>query len=251
MKKIFCFLIVLFFCITGFAQEVSKKRVFNVVYFFDYQPFSWIDKDNNMKGILVETLEESLRKKMGFLVVHKGYPWARAQNYVKVGTADAFVTVPTPERKKYTLISKKPVLVATFTLFVNKNHKEIKSLKKVKSIKELKKFKLIHYLGSGWAKKNLKGMNVAWESSLKYTLKMLSINDKVVFVDTSQVIRYNIKKYKYTDKIIEVKNILDTTSFNLCVSKKSKHKNILNKFDKVIKQMKKDGALNKIYNKYR
>ncbi len=64
-------------------------------------------------------------------------------------------------------------------------------------------------------------------------------------------IRYNIKKLGYQDRIIELPNIIDSAPFRFCIGKKSTYVNILSKFDETIKEMKKDGKLQKIYDNYK
>ena len=100
-----------------------------------------------MNGILIDVLTEAIQTQMGIQVSHEGYPWARAQMMVKLNKADAFVTVPTPERSSYTEISTEPVILATFTLFVSKKNKQIKALQTVKTLSDLTNFNLVHYIG--------------------------------------------------------------------------------------------------------
>ncbi len=62
-------------------------------------------------------------------------------------------------------------------------------------------------------------------------------NSNNIFIDVSQVVRCNIKKIGYQDQLLELPNIIDSASFNLCVGKKSSNVNILPKFDATIKTM--------------
>jgi len=245
MKKMVLFFIILLPSYT-FSQSVMK-----IVYFDNYPPFSWKDA-NKMNGILIDVLNEAIEKRMKIPISHKGYPWARAQKLVKHGLADAFVTVPTPARKEYTLISNETVILATFNLFVKVGNPIIEELKKVKEISELKKYNVGSYIGSGWFKKNFidKGIPGDLAPSLDMVLNKL-INERIdVFIDTSQVIRFRIKKLGYKKEIVELPNVLDSATFNLCIGKKSFYTNILSEFDKTLIKMKSDGSLKKIYDKY-
>jgi len=244
MKKLLFFLITIFISTPAFPQSTLK-----LVYFENYSPFSW-KENNQMYGILIDVLNEALQTRMGIPVKHEGYPWQRAQIMVKRNIADAFATVPTPERKEYTVISNEPVVLATFTMFINKQSSKIEQFKKIKTIDDLKHFELGQYIGSGWAKKKLSNMKVMWTTKLDSVLKMLLHHRFDIFIDTSQVIRYNIKKMGYQNQIIEIPTILDSAPFSLCIGKKSPYVNILLKFDKTIKEMREDGKLQAIYNKY-
>jgi len=245
MKILLLFLITTFISSPAFPQSTLK-----LVYFENYSPFSW-KENNQMHGILIDVLNEALQTRMGIPVTHDGYPWQRAQVMVKNNKADAFATVPSPERKEYTAISDEPVVLATFTMFINKNDSKIEQFKKIKKIDDLKHFELGHYIGSGWAKKKLANMKVMWTPKLNFVLKMLVNQRFDIFIDTSQVVRYNIKKLGYQNQIIELPIVLDYAPFKLCIGKKSPYVNILLKFDKTIKEMKKDGKLQAIYNNYK
>jgi len=245
MKKAFFLLTIVLI-----STAASAQKPVNLVYFENYAPFSW-KENNQMHGILINVLNEAIQMRMGIPVSHSGYPWARAQNRVKNNKSDAFVTVPTPERKTYTEISTEPIVLATFTLFVKKGNSKIENIRTVKAISDLQKFTLGHYIGSGWAKKNLGNMNVSWTSKLDNTLTMLIKGRFEIFVDTSQVVRFTIKKLNYQGQIVELPNIVDSAPFNLCIGKESPYVNILPKFDKTLKDMKKDGKLQKIYDNYK
>jgi polar amino acid transport system substrate-binding protein len=244
--------ILMFVFITTFFSTPAafSESTLKLVYFEDYAPFSW-KKNNQMYGILIDVLNEALQKRIGVSLKHEGYPWKRAQIMVRRNIADAFATVPTPERKEYTLISNEPVVLATFTMFINKNDSKIEQYKKIKTIDDLKPYKLGQYIGSGWANKKLADMKVMWTSKLSSVLTMLVHHRFDIFIDTSQVIRYTIKTMGYQNQIIELPAILDSAPFKLCIGKKSPYVKILLKFDEAINGMREDGSLQAIYNKYK
>ena len=243
-------ILLLFILTTFISTPAFPKNPLKLVYFESYAPFSW-KENNQMHGILIDVLNEALQKRMEIPVIHEGYPWKRAQIMVKRNIADAFATVPTPERKEYTVISNEPVVLATFKMFINKNDPKIEQYKKIKTINDLKPFKLGQYIGSGWAQKSLANMKVMWTSKLDSVLTMLLHNRFDIFIDTSQVIHYNLKQMGYQNQIIELPTILDFVPFKLCIGKKSSYVNTVLKFDTTIKEMKKDNKLQEIYDKYK
>ena len=139
-KKLLFAIIFLSYTVPAFAQGTMK-----IVYANNIPPFFW-ESDGQMHGILTDVLTESIQTRMGIPVTHRGYPWARAQKMVKDGDADAFATVPTPERRTYAEVSGEPVVVATFTLFVKAGSPKTEDLKNVRKTSDLKGFKIGHYL---------------------------------------------------------------------------------------------------------
>jgi len=248
MNKMKNLIFVLIF--TLFSTPLYAQNTIKLVYGNNFPPFSWED-NKQMQGILIDVLTEAIQTRMGISVSHEGYPWKRAQMMVREGNADAFATVSTPERRTYTEVSKEPVVVATFTLFVKADNPKIGELKNIRKLSNLKGYKIGHYRGSGWAKKNLAGMNVDIANTLDLTLKKLVSGRFDVFIDVSQVIRYRIRELGWQNQITELPNIIDSSTFNLCIGKKSSYANILQKFDETISRMREDGKLQEIYDKYK
>ncbi len=245
MKKLIFIIILSFFSTPVFAQDTMK-----LVYFHNFPPFSW-EENKQMQGILIDVVTQALHSRMGISVTHKGYPWTRAQKMVKVGEADAFVTVPTPKRKAYTEISKEPVVVAMFRLFVKVGNSKIEDLKNVRKVSDLKEFSMGNYMGNGWADKNLAGMDVDLATTLDITLQKLVKGRFDVWPGVSQVARYRIKELGFQDQLTELPNIIDSSTFNLCIGKISPYVNILPKFDETLRKMREDGKLEEIYDKYK
>ncbi len=223
-----------------------------IVYYNAYAPFSF-EENGIMKGILVDVLDEALNKRMKLIILHEGYPWARAQEKVKSGNADAFVTIPTPERLTYTNASKQAVISAPVYLFTRAGSPKLNDLKKVESIPDLHEFLIGVYIGHGWAKQKLEpaGINLSWAPNIENLFTMV-VNDRIdATIDIEPVMLYMIKKLGYSGKIIAVPVKLDHSSWHLCIAKTSSFIDILPKFDKVITDMHYDGSLDAIYKKYR
>ncbi|OQY59925.1 MAG: hypothetical protein B6245_04100 [Desulfobacteraceae bacterium 4572_88] len=247
MKKI-----ALLICFIFIAVPASAQKAMKVVYFDNYQPFSWFDEQQGMRGILIDVLNEIIGKRMKISLAHEGYPWARAQKMVRHGKADAFVTVPTPERRSYTNVSSEPVTVVNVGLFTKKGNPKMEQMRNIRGIADLKDFSLISYLGAGWAKKNFKGFEVEWADNLDVALKMLAKGRSDIFAQPAKVVLFNIKKQGYQDQIVQVPDVtLDSIDFKLCVGKESPHGKILPEFDDAMKGIRTDGTLEAIYAKYK
>lgn len=223
-----------------FSTSAFTKNTMKLVYFDNYAPFSW-EVNSKMKGILIDVITEAVEVEMGIQVSHEGYPWARAQKMVLINEADAFVTVPTPERRRFTEISTEPVISVDFSIFVSKENTNIETLNNVKTVSDLSGFRLVNYIGNGWAKHNLSNMDVFWVPTLTDVIHLLANNQYDAFVDVSQVVRFNLQRLGYQEEVIEFSNTIDSTSFNLCIGKKSPYLSILPKFNEIIRKMKKSG----------
>lgn len=123
-------------------------------------------------------------------------------------------------------------------------------LKKIRKLSDLKDFKLLDYQGNGWAKKNLYDFNVDWYAKIDDVLLKLVQGEENVFVHTSQVANYNINKLGLQKQIIEIPIVLESVDFNLCIRNNSPYINIITEFDEIIRKMREDGRLQKIYDKY-
>lgn len=245
MKKVLITYLILIIAISNLVSDE-----FTFTYFENYPPLSW-KSDNEVKGIFIDIINEVIRERMGLKVVHKAFPWKRAQLLVKNCQADGFITVPTEERLEYIKINNIPVYTVEFTIFVNKDNKNLDSISKIKKMEELSKYKIVHYLGSGWAKSVLGDYNIHWTRTLDDSLLLLYLNRVDIFIDPRDIILYNIKKNNYSDKIIEINHVLDEKKFMLCIGIKSKFISYIDEFDFHLSEMEKDGTIRKILSKYR
>jgi len=247
MKKVFFILMTVFLSTASFAQQPMK-----IVYFNTFQPLSWEDKDNQMKGILIDAMNEAVLKRMGIPLSHQGFPWERAQMMVKEGEADAYITIPTPERRTYTEVSNEAIIVATLKMYARADSPKLEDLKKIKTPADMKAFAIGTYIGNGWAKKNLidAGIEVDTVPSYDQSLQKLVAGRIDVVIGISPAIRYSIKNLELKNKVLELPNGLDSTEWRLCIGKKSPFANILPKFDETIREMRKEGKLMEIQSKY-
>ena len=247
MKEI-GFVFLLFFCFLAdalYAQEEMK-----IVYFDNYPPFSWKNDSGIMQGILIDVLNEAIQAQMRIRISHEGYPWARAQQRVRNEESDAFVTVPTAERREYTVISTEAVVTADVTMFTRKGHPKIDEFRKIKTFSDLKGFKLIDYIGNGWAETRLAGFDRDLCSKMDNVFFMLGRGRGDLFVQSSQVGNYTIKKLKLYNQIVEIPNVLESTPFHLCIGEKSSYAKIIAGFDETLRKMRESGKLQQISDKY-
>jgi len=230
------------------AQAAETLRM---VYFDNFPPYSWIE-NGQIRGILPDVAREVLERKLGVATTHEGMPWARAQEMVKIGKADGFISVPTDQRRSYAQISTESVIVLGNSLFVPAASQNLEALRAVKSLDDLKSFALLDYIGDGWGKEMLAGMQVHYAPSLDQVLRMLAMNRGDGFLQVDLVVLHAIKKLGLGDKIVEIQiPAIPAAPFHLCLGNQSGFRGLLPAFDAALKAMKTDGTLEGIIKNYK
>ncbi|WDP90861.1 MAG: transporter substrate-binding domain-containing protein [Desulfobacter sp.] len=238
---------IIFFLILLFPS-FSRSEPMKFAYFDNYPPRSY-RTEGKMTGIIIDIIDIVVKDRMGIDVIHEGFPWARAQVMVKNGEFDAFVTVPTPERRTYTFISREPLFKFETFIAAPADHNKLYELKQVTSVDGLKDFKLVDYLGNGWAKKALKELNVYWLPNYEAIFTFL-LQGKADAVIVSEVGINTIKNCGYQDSVVVLPHPISSIGFYLCVGKRSAYKEILKDFDSEIKKAKDEGIIKKIIDSY-
>ncbi|MDA3902655.1 MAG: transporter substrate-binding domain-containing protein [Desulfuromusa sp.] len=241
-------MLIISFLLVSVMGTVEAAEPMKIAYMDTYPPRSW-EEDGQMKGILVDVMNEVLQNRLGISLAHEGYPWARAQIMVKQGLADAFITIPTEERESYTEISQQPVLQFELFLSTSKDHPKLKELKQIKTLKELKPFKIVEYYGNGFAKKTFKGFDVEWLPEISAVYPFLASGKADVLLLSDRGI-FDLNRLGYQDRIIVLPQALYQLKFHLCIGKKSPFRTILPEVDKILSQMAVDGTLKKIIDRY-
>ncbi len=248
-KIVVCFVTVV---ISLFAASLHAKDTMLFVYYSDYAPFGWIE-DGKMQGLYIDIVNEAFTNRSGIPIEHEGYPWKRAQNMVRKGKADGYCTVVTPERLTFSYASEESIIEVNFKIYAPVGSPRLNLLREVKSIPELKSFKLVDYRGSGWAEKNLSGLDMHWLNTNIQVWKYLMKGRADATVKNEWTTRHVLKKLGYQDKIVELPNNINEKpiTFNIFIGKKSPFAKYREQVNDKIRQMKQDGTLERIYDKYR
>jgi len=221
-----------------------------LVYFYDYPPLSWSEEPGQISGIFVDLLQHALHTRMGLSLQHKGLPWARAQKMVRQGDADALCTIPTPERREYCRVSEEAVLMGSMKMVVKKGSDHLRRLGLVRHVDDLEGMRLGSYIGSGWAKKQLAGLDVHWTRTLEQTLRMLLLGRIQVTIEMEPVVNYMIHQLGYGKQLVVLDPPLDRVSFHLLIGKHSEFVGVLPRFDQIMRDMKADGTAERILASY-
>ena len=222
----------------------------------DYKPYVYKDIDGKVKGVFKDLMVE-IFKRMDIPLKYDVFPWKRTQKYVKEGKADGMVTVPTKERLKF-LYATDPLVITHEKIFTRRDNPRIEEIKKIKNVEQFKGFKVIDYIGAGWAKEHYKGFDVVWAPNQTSVFLMLANKRADIYMANEFIAISNIKKLirekpqyaKNLKKIIICSNSLIKLDFSLLIRKNSAYSHIIPLFNKTLKEMKKDGTYDKILKKY-
>ncbi|MCW8943552.1 MAG: ABC transporter substrate-binding protein [Sedimenticola sp.] len=247
--RVLSLICLIFSTLTASAEQITFKLSHD-----EYKPFHWYDQASGKTvGLFVDLTDEVLVNRLGWKVVYSEYSWARAQQEVRTGTEDAYISTPTPERRSYTTSTKTPLLMMDKTIFTYNGHPQLEAMHKIKSLSELKPYALIDYLGNGWTEKNLvkeNGLDVEFSGVFGTVLKKLALKRGDILVENPQLVFYNLKLLGLQDKVVKVPVTFDTAPFTFCISKKSPFAEKAELIDDAIKAMISDGTYERIIKKW-
>jgi polar amino acid transport system substrate-binding protein len=213
-----------------------------MVYAEEFSPYSY-RQNGQLKGILVDIVEEVLVRRLRLSVEHSGYPWTRAQILVQRGEADAFVTVATEERRAYTVPSSEWVTQGRLALFARRNHPKLAQFRGIKGVQDLKGVRIGTYYGNSWAKSKLGAMDMQFAKDRDGALRMLVADRFDLMVDASNPTQYALKALGLEQVVTQLPVTLDTSETYLCVGKHSFLVDYLPRIDRVLRKMKLDKSL--------
>lgn len=217
----------------------------------DYRPYSFFDK--GPKGLEIDILNRVLEQEMGIKLHHEILPWKRAQENVKKGHFDAFVSVSIPARSIYSKHSQIPVAYWQVSLFTRSN-KSLNTSAEAFTIDELKAMSSLSLgalRGNGWIEQHLQDANIQYASSMHSLVNMLIKGRVDAIPDNSYTLGYYLKQFHRDAHITELPIQDSKVPMYLHVSKKSPYLKYLDKFDNVLKRLNEEGELEKLYRKYR
>lgn len=224
---------------------VAQTGVVQMVYAEEFAPHSY-RQNGQLKGILVDIVEEVLVRRLRLSVEHSGYPWMRAQLMVQRGEADAFVTVATQERRAYTVPSSEWVTQGRLALFARRNHPKFAQFLAIKGIQDLKGVQIGSYLGNSWVKSKLGAMDMQFAKDRDGALRMLVADRFDLMVDASNPTQYALKALGLEQVVTELPVVLDTSETYLCVGKHSFLLEYLPHIDRELRKMKLDKSLERL-----
>ena len=264
------------------SYEIAERRcpikrllffflvVFTIVYASEQRPFIWVDdedycpaiyKDANGRpaGIFNDILTEAF-KRLGIELKKEVYPWKRAQKLVLEKKADGMVTLYTKQRKKY-MVATKPIWYIKETIFFRRDNPKACKILKINSFEDMKDLVLVETMGSGWAREQFEKhgiKHVFWVPTVDSAFNVLAKGRADIYM-MYDINAYNIlmKKQESEDplaeefqQIVAIAPTFASLPFRLLIRKDSPYANIIERFNEVIEEMKRDGTYKRIKMKY-
>lgn len=241
------------FLTCGFSSMAHGSEPLRIAY-PEFIPFHYTDDHGKIRGFFYDILEEALRNRMNIQLEWSSYPWARCQENVRNGKEDAFITVPTAERKEYTTTHEKPFYRKPLHIFTYAGQPRQAEILKIREIDDLRKydFSVITYSGNGWHEKNVKSLGIKTyeSSSLENIWHMLALKRGDIVIEWPVAALPDINRLQLGDKVYDTKNVLASMPFHLMIRKGSKFDASLNEFEATIAAMKRDGTMKAILKRY-
>jgi len=212
----------------------------------DYPPYEFEHPDGDKRGFDVEVVEEAFRR-VGLPAVFEFYPWARALQMTKDGEVTALLScVDTLERRSF-LIMSEPISASTRIFLVRKEY-DGPSFTSYENLGGLNIGAVKGYVSSGDLTRH--GIQHDLSVTDAAALKKLAKGRIDVLNTTLERSQYLIDRLDMKGRFkwfVQFKK-----DYHLCFSKNRPGvKELIVRFNTVLKSIKEDGTYGRIHNKYR
>ena len=244
MKKKLVACLLFLFPLFAFASQAQAETV-KVVFDTAYAPFEFKDSDQVYKGIDVEILDKVAE--INGWTLEKSFPgFDAAVNAVQAGQADAIMAGMTKTKEREQVFAMSDTYYDTKVVIATKKANKITSYDQLKG-------KTVG-VKNGTAAQRFLQKN---KDQYGYTIKTFDTSDLMnnslstgavdAIMDDQPVIEYAIKQGQDLSINIEGEAV---GSFAFGVKKDGSHENLIKQFNTALAQMKKDGTLDQIIEKW-
>jgi len=220
----------------------------------EFQPFFAESEKGEVQGFFYDIVTEALEKRMGLETAWTALPWKRCQEYVKSGEFDAMITVPTRERGAYSETHPDPFYLKELKLFTYAGHARLNAIVAIQTLSDIRRggYSVITYSGNGWHKRHLASLGVPTHETpiVRNVWRMLAAKRGDLVIEWPQGAYPDIRDLGLENRIVETAVALDAMPFHLLISKKSTYRDLLPRFNEVIKTMQTDGTIDGILTRY-
>ena len=229
------------------GRAVADKEL--VILSSNYPPHIY-EENGVIKGLRVELLAE-LFKRMGYTYVPKIMPWARAVTMIKVGQADGICSIwYKPEREAYLSYPKFPYVLEVQGIYQRAGTREIH----YKSLLDFKGMKIGTIRGFAYPKEFMKSplFKIETVATDKQNFIKLAMGRLDIVIGDSVVGDYTIQQEDLRDKVFRNKNNYDKGFWGYVAFSKKRPdaKHLADEYDRVMKDLIKEGFYSKIFLKY-
>lgn len=212
------------FLLANVINSVKADSI-TIVYADSWAPMSYGSQEA-VQGVLPTIVETLLADILQYKVTHLGVPWNRAQQMVENGTADGFVTTPTPHRLTFASSTKAPLHQLKFQAFTLAQTDISNTLLKYENTQKLPTgIKFCDVIGNSWAETFYAQHGITYfaTTDINNCLKMIERNRADVLIHSRAVTSMKLKKLGLEKKIQPLPTVYKTVDFTLLVSKKSSY----------------------------
>lgn len=165
----------------GFGRaEEGRRSPLRLAMASTAPPFSWQEMTSGgievVRGIVPETLRKAFEIEGTHAVTFGAFPWARAQRLVEEGEFDGFCTNATLEREHYALFGTEPVTVNEFAIFTSAAHPRLAEMNRISRPEDLMAFRQADFMGNGFAESLFAGFRdkILWQRELETVFRLIA-----------------------------------------------------------------------------
>jgi polar amino acid transport system substrate-binding protein len=232
------------------AQQAGNPlKPVRLVFAAELVPLSF-EKNGEVRGVFIDIAREAIEHRLALPLDVQIYPWERAQQMVRHGDADGFITIATKARREYANCGRIPVLRAPLHPLVRVDNPRRGDIAAAANLAGLKPFEIVSYLGNGWAKQNLAGFNVYYASDFESSLRGVALGRGDLAFATNTAGAYYLREIDLGSRLVMLPLVVDTFEYVLCLGKQSPRAGMLADFDRVLEVMRTEGAYVPIMQQY-
>ncbi len=215
----------------------------------EYPPYEYME-NGVIKGLDTEIIE-AVSERLGLMVKIEFYPWTRAMKMVRYGEIDAmFSMFRTPEREKFLYFTTEHLGSEKVILVTNKE-----STRQAGNLEDLAGWKIGVQRGNSYGKefdeyKNIERREVG---SFKQLIDMAASGNRFdAAVVNELVFAYQVKELGIADQFKKLDFVVTNQPLYMGFSRaKGKlHKQLAEDYSQVLKQLRKEGVIDRIIWKY-
>ena len=215
-----------------------------------FPPYIWRDEQNATRGIFADMMR-AVFGRLGVSVVFRQEQWQQAQQLVRDGAADAFITVPTAARRAFANAGEVPWYVEEVVAFAAADNAHRQTLAQAKHLSELRGFLQINYRGNSWARENLQELGaIRWLDESAKVMAALAVDKEAIYIHTTASPLFDRAQLGLHDAVVIATPTLLTADFHLFIGKHSPYLPLLAETDKIAAAMKKSGEWFTFTDKY-
>ena len=209
---------------------------------------------SGLKGLYPEILDDILTKRMGLAWTGILLPWKRAQMEVQAGNADILITIPTEERRGYSLPSARPVLETYLYIYTYKDHPQIEAIRNIKTAEDILRLGLtpVTNLGNNWQRENIDsaGIRTNYLPAEQNIAKFLAAKRADIMIDTPFTMDRIIDSLALWREIEMTPARFGPIKFHILVGNKSPLATSMNKLNLAVEGFVLDGTRERLANKH-